>query len=488
MWARQLNVESINEPMIQNHGGTMWIFGLKTEQADNVLEMTDGSTTEVLGGFIYHLEHDYPYSPKPPMFINNESSASLSYVENNYQPAYHYDVHMVETRDGVTVNLLRDDLPRRAGNGTAVPLYVGYKSPVAFDVVELAKYDFTGNTLTSTDVDPSTTASNFLNGSGYTSTSFAGGSVNRQVNGPGVAGNTALQNSNVGEYFSFTITPGTGRVLYLVDGRMRISRGSSSPSQMTVFAIPNGGPQSGQTIPVLVDAPVLSPQTWADVDLTGAAFQEILGVEIRIVFHGDNHQGKPSAYCRIDDVIIEGGAPAVFAPVTVASYSFSNSSLASSDPDPDTVSSDFANGSGYTNTSFAGGSVNRQVNGAGVSGNTAVQNGAAGEFFKFTVSPVGSNDLYLDSGKLKISRGQSSPQLLTVFAIPNGGPQHGQLLTVLSDHPVQSPQTWADLDFTQAAFQAINSAEIRVVFHGGHQGVSTAWNRVDDVSIIGGAQ
>ncbi|MEM6560776.1 MAG: glycosyl hydrolase family 28-related protein [Planctomycetota bacterium] len=52
VFARNLNPENHESPKLVNHGGDLWIFGLKTENHHSVLHQTAG-TTEVFGGHIY---------------------------------------------------------------------------------------------------------------------------------------------------------------------------------------------------------------------------------------------------------------------------------------------------------------------------------------------------------------------------------------------------------------------------------------------------
>ena len=54
VWARQLNTEGYStSPKITNQGATLWILGLKTEENGTVIEATNGSETEIDGGFSY---------------------------------------------------------------------------------------------------------------------------------------------------------------------------------------------------------------------------------------------------------------------------------------------------------------------------------------------------------------------------------------------------------------------------------------------------
>ncbi len=52
--AWQLNIETSLPPaMVENHGGTFWVLGYKTEQGNTVLTTTRGGKSEVLGGLWY---------------------------------------------------------------------------------------------------------------------------------------------------------------------------------------------------------------------------------------------------------------------------------------------------------------------------------------------------------------------------------------------------------------------------------------------------
>lgn len=120
VWARQLNPEN-SGLKVQNTGARLWILGLKTEVPGTVLETRSNGKTELLGGLIY------PVNTVPaaePAFINNESAQSLIYVETAYSSSSRHDIQVQETRDGVTSNLYRADLPTR-GLGSFMPLYSG---------------------------------------------------------------------------------------------------------------------------------------------------------------------------------------------------------------------------------------------------------------------------------------------------------------------------------------------------------------------------
>ena len=125
VWARQFNVEN-RGTHITNNGGKLWILGLKTERGGTLIDTKAGGKTEVLGGFAYTTTADPNGQQNDPMFINNESSVSISMAEINYGGGPNYTTYVREIRDGVTRDLPRNRLPNYIGSGKHIPLYVGY--------------------------------------------------------------------------------------------------------------------------------------------------------------------------------------------------------------------------------------------------------------------------------------------------------------------------------------------------------------------------
>jgi len=124
VWARQFNVENTGTH-IANNGGNLWIFGLKTERGGTLIDTRNGGRTEVLGGLAYTTTGSLNGTQNDPMFINNESSVSVSLAEVNYG-APTYTTYIREIRQGVTHNLLGSHLPNYWGMGKNIPLYVGF--------------------------------------------------------------------------------------------------------------------------------------------------------------------------------------------------------------------------------------------------------------------------------------------------------------------------------------------------------------------------
>lgn len=125
IWARQFNVEN-KGTHITNNGGNLWILGLKTERGGTLINTKAGGKTEVIGGFAYTTTAAPDGSQNDPMFINNESSISISMAEINYGRKPNYTTYVRETRNGVTRNLSGESLPNYRGTGKHIPLYVGY--------------------------------------------------------------------------------------------------------------------------------------------------------------------------------------------------------------------------------------------------------------------------------------------------------------------------------------------------------------------------
>lgn len=124
VWARQFNVENTGTHIV-NNGGNLWILGLKTERGGTLIDTRGGGKTEVLGGLAYTTTAGSDGTQNSPMFINNESSVSISLAEVNYG-APNYSTYIRETKGGITDNLSGNSLPNYWGSGKDIPLYVGY--------------------------------------------------------------------------------------------------------------------------------------------------------------------------------------------------------------------------------------------------------------------------------------------------------------------------------------------------------------------------
>lgn len=76
VFARQLNIEFGDKPLIENHGGDMWILGYKTEGEMVCLYQTAGRT-ELLGALLYPLRK---VQGETPAFLIEGGEAALSYA------------------------------------------------------------------------------------------------------------------------------------------------------------------------------------------------------------------------------------------------------------------------------------------------------------------------------------------------------------------------------------------------------------------------
>lgn len=76
VFARQLNIEFGAKPLIENHGGTLWLLGYKTEGEMVCLQQTAG-TTELLGALLYPLRK---VQGGTPAFLLSGGDAALTYA------------------------------------------------------------------------------------------------------------------------------------------------------------------------------------------------------------------------------------------------------------------------------------------------------------------------------------------------------------------------------------------------------------------------
>lgn len=126
VWARQLNVENLGTKLI-NNGGKLWILGLKTERGGTLIDTRARGKTELLGGLAYTTTAAPDGAQTEPLFINNESSISVTLGEINYG-APQYSTYFREIRGGITRNLLNSNLNYYMGGGKHIPLYTGYEN------------------------------------------------------------------------------------------------------------------------------------------------------------------------------------------------------------------------------------------------------------------------------------------------------------------------------------------------------------------------
>ena len=120
VWARQLNPEGTSVDVL-NHGGRLWVLGLKTEQPVTHVLTDGGGKTEILGSLWYPAQGNVPADT--PAFISTDSQTSLTMAVTSFgtQP-YHTLVR--ETRGGITKSLVdTGKFPRHGNGGPIVTLY-----------------------------------------------------------------------------------------------------------------------------------------------------------------------------------------------------------------------------------------------------------------------------------------------------------------------------------------------------------------------------
>jgi hypothetical protein len=175
----------------------------------------------------------------------------------------------------------------------------------------IAEYTFAGNTLTSSDTDPLSTATTFNNGVGYTNTGFTSNS--RRVTGAGGFG-SASNNADPlnGEYFTFTVTPTSPLDTLNIAGlSFDALRGGGSPDDVSAFYLIDGGPlTSFADISAETVSTAFNTESSGTLNLTANS-----SFEVRIVFHGNN-QGNGSN--RVDNVVLDGSVTVIPEPSSLA--------------------------------------------------------------------------------------------------------------------------------------------------------------------------
>lgn len=122
VWAHQLGPTVIatgDSTGVINSGATVWILGLWTERAGQVLRTERGGRTELLGGALYESG-----APGETPFDCVDASISLSFATVTGADRTGYRVLVHEQRAGTSRELSRQQAVWR-GDGRLVPLYVG---------------------------------------------------------------------------------------------------------------------------------------------------------------------------------------------------------------------------------------------------------------------------------------------------------------------------------------------------------------------------
>lgn len=129
LYARQLNPEwNGNEkpgstPIIDNDGAIVWILGMKNETGGTIVRTRNGGKTEILGGHQYVI--GTPEGGNNNMFVVENADFSITSIETNLGGGSPYSTYLKETRNGITREISRDDIPYNGtGNAKAFPLLV----------------------------------------------------------------------------------------------------------------------------------------------------------------------------------------------------------------------------------------------------------------------------------------------------------------------------------------------------------------------------
>ena len=130
VFARCIDVEYHASPQIVCGGGSLWVFGFKTEDVKGATPMVvrNGGSLEVLGGYVNMIDSPNPGYAKRSIVTNEDSSASVTCSTNMVGL---YDTAIKETRGNQTRTEPSADLPLRGGEykkNFSIPLYVGSKT------------------------------------------------------------------------------------------------------------------------------------------------------------------------------------------------------------------------------------------------------------------------------------------------------------------------------------------------------------------------
>ncbi len=124
IWARSINTEDASLPNWVVNGGTMWVFGYKTEHKPIPgFHIKNNSVLEVLGGYT---NEAMDLNNNASILVNEDSEISYTGYTNHKNAFLNY---VIETRDSQTKASTKNDYPFRGGkwdNDRFIPLYVSY--------------------------------------------------------------------------------------------------------------------------------------------------------------------------------------------------------------------------------------------------------------------------------------------------------------------------------------------------------------------------
>lgn len=101
-WAHHINNEYRGGVKLVNDGGRVWIFGMKTEGRNTVIETKNGGVTEYLGGLIYPATDTFVGDT---IFTVDETSRMSAIYSGIAYTTRYYDNQVTETKGGITRTL-----------------------------------------------------------------------------------------------------------------------------------------------------------------------------------------------------------------------------------------------------------------------------------------------------------------------------------------------------------------------------------------------
>ena len=129
-WLRYINPEHSALEVLIDHSD-VWLFGFKKEGWGSAFRIINGSRFEMLGGFgstwgweIQKEHHPREFLENVPLIIIEDSQSSISAVTLGNETEF-YNIIVRESRNGVTRELPRQELPQKDNGHILVPLYLG---------------------------------------------------------------------------------------------------------------------------------------------------------------------------------------------------------------------------------------------------------------------------------------------------------------------------------------------------------------------------
>jgi len=116
VWVRQLNSENGDPYANENHGGMLWVLGMKSEKTPCLIGTFSGGRTEVLGTWAYVISKT---APENPLWLVEDSAASFAGVIQWHHNRKFYDLLVREIHDGEVHDFTRD----KNDGSAALPLY-----------------------------------------------------------------------------------------------------------------------------------------------------------------------------------------------------------------------------------------------------------------------------------------------------------------------------------------------------------------------------